>query len=86
MSELRHRVRFRLDHRWAPEHMSDHLDAELRSRDRGRMERHLAECGECRRLLAGLRALLGALRAQAAPSSTADAARIAASVRLRLGG
>src|SRR5262249_29372577 len=26
MSTLLHRVRFRLDHRWAPNHMSDYLD------------------------------------------------------------
>jgi anti-sigma factor RsiW len=64
--------------------MSDYLDAELGSRRRRRMERHVAECGQCRRLLAGLRALLAVLHDARAPRGV-DAGRIADSVRLRLG-
>jgi anti-sigma factor RsiW len=84
MSHPYHRVRFRLDHRWAPAHMSDYLDAELSSARGQRMERHVRECDECRRVLAGLRATLRALRAVRASSGRVDPARMAASVRLRL--
>jgi anti-sigma factor RsiW len=84
MSTILHRVRFRLDHRWAPAHMSDYLDAELSSERRQRMERHVGECQECHRVLAGLRALLGTLHGLPTPDSELDAQRIAASVRLRL--
>ena len=55
--------------------MSDYLDAEMNSRRRRRMEGHVGECEECRRLLAGLRALGGSV----------DAARVVESVRPRLG-
>ncbi len=64
--------------------MSDYLDEELASNGRTRMERHIAECQECRRLLAGLRAMLDALHRLPAPSGGADALRIATSVRARL--
>jgi anti-sigma factor RsiW len=62
--------------------MSDFLDGELAPRRRRRMEHHLAECAECRRLLAGLRRTVDALRRLGTP--TADAHQIAASVRARL--
>ena len=65
--------------------MSDYLDAELSSARRRRMEHHVGECEECRRLLGGLGAMLGVLHRVPAPSGDAHAARIAASVRLRLG-
>jgi anti-sigma factor RsiW len=84
MNTILHRVRFRLDHSWAPAHMSEYLDAELSSERRHRMERHVGECQECRRVLAGLRALLGTLHGLATPAPETDAGRIAASVRLRL--
>ena len=38
------------------------------------MERHIGECDECRRLLAGLRRMLDALHRLPAPRATADAA------------
>jgi anti-sigma factor RsiW len=85
MSAILHRARFRLDHRWAPAHMSDYLDAELSSERRQRMERHVGECQECRRVLAGLRALLGTLHGLPRSDGETDARRIAAAVRLRLG-
>jgi anti-sigma factor RsiW len=84
MSNVLHRLRFRLDHRWAPAHMSDYLDADLATARRRRLERHVGECRECERTLAGLRALLGALNGLPAQAGAADAARIAASVRSRL--
>ena len=48
------------------------------------MERHLAECHDCRRLLAGLRAVVGGLGRLPAPGGGAGAAQIAAAVRGRL--
>lgn len=85
MGKLLHRVRFWLDHRWAPPHMSGYLDTELRPRRARRMEGHVAECDECRRLLAGLRTMLEALHALPAAAGGAGPAQISASVRARLG-
>ena len=65
--------------------MSAYLDAELASGERWRMDCHLGECKECRRLLAGLRATLDALHRLRAPSGRADAFHIATAVRARLG-
>lgn len=48
------------------------------------MQRHVSECVECRRLLAGLRGTLAALQRLPAPSGGAGALEIAASVRLQL--
>jgi anti-sigma factor RsiW len=75
---------FARDHQWAPGHMSDYLDGDLATRERGRMEHHLGECHECRRLLAGLRAVVDGLKRLPALGGGADAVRIAASVRVRL--
>ena len=47
------------------------------------MEHHLAECGDCRRLLAGLRAVVGGLHRLPARGGL-DAVQIAALVRGRL--
>jgi hypothetical protein len=49
------------------------------------MDRHLAECDECRRLLAGLRRTLDVLHRLAGAGDAPDAVQIAASVRVRLG-
>ncbi len=76
------RERFRRDHRWAPARMSDHLDGDLAQAARTRMEHHLGECAECRRLLAGLRRTVDELHRLTAPST--DALQIAASVQARL--
>jgi anti-sigma factor RsiW len=84
MSELLDRERFKRDHRWARGRMSDYLDGELTLARRTRMEDHLGECAECRRLLAGLRRTLDGLNRLPAPSGGVDALRIAASVRGRL--
>ena len=48
------------------------------------MERHLAECDDCRRLLAGLRAVVGGLHRLPTPAGGLDAVQIAALVRGRL--
>ena len=84
VSGLPDRERFRRDHRWAPRRMSDYLDGELAPAARTRMERHLGECAECRRLLAGLRRTVAGLHRLSAPSEGADAPHIAALVRARL--
>ena len=83
MSDPAHRARFWLDHRWTPPHMSEYLDAELSPGARHRLERHVGECSECRRLLGGLRELLRVLRGLPAPGGV-DAARLSTSVRLRI--
>jgi anti-sigma factor RsiW len=85
MRKLWHRVRFKRDHRWAPGHMSEYLDDELGSSWRRRMQRHVKECPECYRLLTMLRRMVGALHRLPPSVGDADALRIAASVRRRLG-
>jgi anti-sigma factor RsiW len=83
MREIMSGLRFRRDHRWAPDRMSAYLDGELSARRRGRMERHVAECRQCRGLAAGLRLVIGALHRLTGPEG-GSALRIAASVRVRL--
>jgi anti-sigma factor RsiW len=78
------RIRFRRDHQWAPDRMSEYLDGELRPQPRTRIERHLAECAECRRLIAGLTRLVDALHRLPAPEPARDPVRLAAAVRVRL--
>jgi len=83
MSAFLTRERFRRDHRWAPGRMSAYLDGELTPERHRRMEHHLDECVECRRLLAGLRLVLEALHRLPAPSGP-NALAFATSIRLRL--
>jgi anti-sigma factor RsiW len=85
MSEFFGWVRVKRDCRWAQGHMSDYLDGELASSRRTRMERHAGECPKCRRLLARLSRMVGALHRVPPPAGGADALEIAASVRRRLG-
>ena len=85
MNEFFHRLRFGRDHRWAPVHFSGYLDGELAASRRGRMERHLADCPECRRLLASLRQMLNALVRLPAPTGAIDPLQMADQVRRRLG-
>lgn len=84
MRELVARMRFRLDHRWAPERMSAHLDGELAGSQRARMERHLGACVECRRVLRGLMTVVEALHLLPDEQDPLDPAHLAASVRVRL--
>ena len=81
---LLYRVRFRRDHGWAPDHMSEYVDGELAPAGRARMDRHMGECPECRRVLAGLLSLVDRLGRVGAPRGGADAVQIAAAVRGRL--
>jgi anti-sigma factor RsiW len=55
------RRRFMREHHWTHQHLSDYLDGELTGADRERADRHVGRCPECRRVLAGLRKMLGAL-------------------------
>jgi anti-sigma factor RsiW len=84
MSQFLATARFRRDHAWTPDHMSAFLDGELRHRQRRRLERHAAACGECRRVLGGLRAMLAAMNRLPAPAGGHGAVALAAAVRLRL--
>jgi anti-sigma factor RsiW len=81
MSPLLHELRFRRDHRWTPPHMSPYLEVDLSARARARLERHTAECPECRGILDELRRMLTLLHS-AAP--LADVPDIAGAVLLRL--
>jgi anti-sigma factor RsiW len=85
MGSLFYRMRFSWDHRWTPGRMSGYLDGELAAAGRLRLERHVAECEQCRRTLAGLREMLDALRRMPALAGPGDGVRIVASVRQRLG-
>jgi len=84
MSGLRDRERFMRDHLWAPDRMSDYVDRDLSPGLRARMERHLGECDECRRLLEGLRRTVEALHGVSGLGEGVDASAIAASVRAQL--
>jgi anti-sigma factor RsiW len=64
--------------------MSDYLDEELAPRWQARMERHVGECVECRRLIAGLTLVVDALHRLPVPEPGRDAVGLAGSVRLRL--
>jgi anti-sigma factor RsiW len=86
MREVFPRVRFYLDHRWAPDRFSARLDGELPASQRRRMERHLHACAECRRAFAGLTAVVDALRRLPAAQPARTPAQLAVSVRLQLDG
>ena len=85
---LFHRLRFKRDHRWSGEHMSEYVDGELPEGARERIERHLAECEDCEGLLGSLRGIIGGLaalrRERRGGASVAPA--VAAGVRARIEG
>lgn len=67
------RLRFWIDHRWTPGHLSEYVDGELAPAGRARVERHVHDCPKCRELLRNLRSILtslGGLRRQ--PPDEAD--------------
>jgi anti-sigma factor RsiW len=84
MASLFYRARFRWDHRWTPGHMSAYVDGDLRSGGRRRLEHHVRDCEQCRRILAALRETLSALHRMPAPVGDSEPNRIVAAVRLRL--
>jgi anti-sigma factor RsiW len=77
------RLRFRRDHRWTPDHLSDYLDGDLVARSRARLEHHLRECPECLSALRSLERVLGLLHAVPAVSDE-ERPDIASAVRRRL--
>ncbi len=84
MSSFWHKLRFRYDHRWTPVHMSAYIDSDLWTLGRARLERHTAECPECRGLLDEVRNMLALLHSAPPPEPVADASAIAGAVLLRL--
>jgi anti-sigma factor RsiW len=84
MSRLWHELRFWRDHRWTPPHMSAYLDSDLRTHARVRLERHTAECTECRGVLDDLRHMLVLLQSAPPPEPVADVPAIAGAVLRRL--
>ena len=50
------------DHGYCQDNLSAYLDGQVSAREKGRVERHLSECGECRRTLSELRATVALLR------------------------
>jgi hypothetical protein len=84
MDELSAKIRFWLDHRWTPGRMSDYLDGELAAGERARVERHVGECVECRRVITGLRLVVQALHLLPAPEPGRNLIGFAGSVQMRL--
>jgi len=84
MDSLSYRARFRSDHRWTTVHLSDYLDRDLDRQGRLRVERHIAECRDCRRALRGLREVLEALHRLPTPAGGNDPRETSASVLRRL--
>jgi anti-sigma factor RsiW len=92
MASLFYRARLSWDHRWTPGHMSAYIDGELGSGRRLRLERHVRDCEQCRRILAALRETLNALHrlpaspgdSEPKPSGDSKPNQIVAAVRLRL--
>ncbi len=84
MSTFWHELRFRRDHRWAPPHMSAYLESDLSAGALARLERHTAECLECRSVLDDLRRILALLRGAPRPQPLADGPAIATAVLRRL--
>ena len=81
---LLYRVRFRRDHGWAPDHMSEYPRRRAGARRARAHGAPRARLPGVRRLLAGLRAVVDGLGRLPAPGGGADAAQIAAAVRGRL--
>jgi len=51
-----------VEHDYCQDNLSAYLDGVISPRDKGRVERHLSECGQCRQALAELRATVALLR------------------------
>lgn len=83
MNSLVTRTRFRRDHRWTPNHLSDFLDGDLPPRGRRRLERHVGICPECYRALVTLQRMLDRLHQLARPQARVDP-DIVSGVRRRL--
>ena len=88
MRRLTDRLRFALDHRWSPAHMSEYLDGDLDAGGRERIEGHVRACPECQELLRGLQAMVQALGGMRGRAGEGVAAAVLAGVyeRLEAGG
>ena len=84
MSTFWHELRFRRDHRWTPPQMSAYLESDLSAGARARLERHTAECGDCRSVLDELRRMLALLHWAPRPEPLADGPAVATAVLRRL--
>jgi anti-sigma factor RsiW len=77
------RSRFRRDHRWTPNHLSEFVDGDLPGRGRSRLQRHVDKCPDCYRALVTLQRMLDRLHHLPRPDGS-GAPDIAAAVRRRL--
>jgi anti-sigma factor RsiW len=64
--------------------MSGYLDGELAARARARLDRHVAECPDCRGLLHSLHRMLERLERLPPPSDLPTPEQMAAAVRARI--
>jgi anti-sigma factor RsiW len=64
--------------------MSGYIDGELATSRGRRLERHVDECDECRRVLRGLERMVGRLHRIGIPAEAPDPRKLAARVRERL--
>lgn len=54
-------ARFLVDHRFTRRHLSAYVEPDLEAPQRRRVERHLAECPDCDRMLRSLQRLMSEL-------------------------
>ncbi len=85
MGHVLGRIRFMRDHRWAPDHMSEYIDAEMDAAQRARIDRHVHDCPECRDLLASLRSMVTTLGSLPGRPAESVAGAVLAGVHERLG-
>jgi anti-sigma factor RsiW len=83
MSSLLARIRFRLDHRWTPHHLSEFVDDDMPPRSRTRLQRHVDQCPDCNRALVTLQRLIDRLH-RLPPTASNDRPDIASQVRRRI--
>jgi anti-sigma factor RsiW len=83
MISLVTRTRFRLDHRWTPNHLSGFIDGDLPPGGRSRLQRHVDNCPHCCRALVTLQRTVDRLH-HLPPPDAGEMPDIAAAVRRRL--
>lgn len=83
MSNLFQRKRFARDHRWTATHLSPYIEGELSNPARSRLFHHIAECPECRSVLASLHEMLSAL-ARLRSVDPSDPDQVVRAVRARM--
>jgi anti-sigma factor RsiW len=78
------RLRFARDHRSVPRLLSGYLEGDLAARQRARIQRHLAECPECRSLLRSLQQMIARFKGVPPPPDNPAPRDLADAVRARL--